>query len=54
MKQLVIGFVNHHCEEQILALTSQPHLHDLRQKLLDCQADEVALRDEAAAARGPT
>ena len=52
--EAVETFVNHHYEEQILALTSQPHLHDLRQTLLDCQADEVAHRDEAAAARGPT
>lgn len=29
-------------------------LYDLRQTLLVCQADEVAHRDEAAAARGPT
>jgi ubiquinone biosynthesis monooxygenase Coq7 len=46
-------FVNHHYEEQILALALQTHLNDLRQTLLDCQADEVAHRDEAAAARGP-
>jgi ubiquinone biosynthesis monooxygenase Coq7 len=52
--EAVDTFVNHHYEEQILALTSQPHLNDLRQTLLDCQADEVAHRDEAAAARGPT
>jgi ubiquinone biosynthesis monooxygenase Coq7 len=52
--EAVETFVNHHYEEQILALASQPHLHNLRQTLLDCQADEVAHRDEAAAASGPT
>jgi ubiquinone biosynthesis monooxygenase Coq7 len=51
--EAVETFVNHHYEEQILALASQPDLCDLRQTLLDCQADEVAHRDEAAAARGP-
>jgi ubiquinone biosynthesis monooxygenase Coq7 len=45
--------VDHHYEEQICALASQPDLNDLRQTLLDCQADEVAHRNEAAAARGP-
>jgi len=45
-------FVDHHYEEQILALASQTEFNDLRQTLLDCQADEVAHRDEAAAARG--
>jgi len=50
--EAVETFVNHHYEEQILALASQPALSDLRQTLLDCQADEVAHRDEAAAARG--
>lgn len=51
--EAVETFVNHHYEDQILALTSQPDLSGLRQTLLDCQADEVAHRDEAAAARGP-
>ncbi|MEY3145531.1 MAG: hypothetical protein RL342_1202, partial [Pseudomonadota bacterium] len=37
----------------ISALASLPALSDLRQTLLDCQADEVAHLDEAAAARGP-
>lgn len=50
--EAVETFVNHHYEEQIFALASQPALCDLRQTLLDCQADEVAHRDEAAAARG--
>ena len=35
------------------ALAAQPVLNDLRQTLLDCQADEVAHRNEAAASRGP-
>lgn len=52
--EAVETFVNHHYEDQIRALDSQPELSDLRQTLLDCQADEVAHRDEAAAARGPT
>jgi ubiquinone biosynthesis monooxygenase Coq7 len=51
--EAVETFVNHHYEEQILALASQPYLHDLRRTLLHCQADEVAHRDESAAARGP-
>ena len=47
-------FVNQHYEDQIRALDSQPELSDLRQTLLACQADEVAHRDEAAAALGST
>jgi ubiquinone biosynthesis monooxygenase Coq7 len=50
--EAVETFVDHHYEDQIRALDSQPELSDLRQTLLDCQADEVAHRDEAAAARG--
>ena len=42
--------MNHHYEEQILALSRQIEFRNLRQTLLDCQADEVAHRDEAAAA----
>jgi ubiquinone biosynthesis monooxygenase Coq7 len=52
--EAVETFVNQHYEDQICALASRPDLNDLRQTLLDCQADEVAHRDEAAAARGPT
>lgn len=51
--EAVETFVDHHYEEQILALASLPALSDLRQTLLDCQADEIAHRDEAATARGP-
>lgn len=50
--EAVETFVNHHYEEQILAMASRIELSDLRQTLLNCQADEVAHRDEAAAARG--
>ena len=50
--EAVETFVNQHYEDQICALDSQPELSDLRQTLLDCQADEVAHRDEAAAALG--
>ena len=52
--EAVENFVNQHYEDQISALASKPALSDLRQTLLVCQADEVAHRDEAAAARGPT
>ena len=52
--EAVETFVNQHYEDQICALDSQPELSDLRQTLLDCQADEVAHRDEAAAALGST
>ena len=51
--EAVETFVDHHYEEQVRALASQPALSGLRQILLDCQADEVAHRDEAASARGP-
>ena len=48
--EAVETFVNQHYEEQILALSRQIEFRNLRQTLLDCQADEVAHRDEAAAA----
>jgi ubiquinone biosynthesis monooxygenase Coq7 len=48
--EAVETFVNQHYEDQIRALASRTELNDLRQTLLDCQADEVAHRDEAAAA----
>jgi ubiquinone biosynthesis monooxygenase Coq7 len=50
--EAVETFVDHHYGEQVLALASEPALSDLRQTLLDCQADEVAHRNEAAAAQG--
>ena len=52
--EAVETFVDHHYAEQVKALASQPTLSALRQTLLDCQADEVAHRDEAATARGPS
>lgn len=54
--EAVETFVVQHYEEQVRALVSQPTLSTLRQTLLDCQADEVAHRNEAAAAcgSGPT
>lgn len=51
--EAVETFVDQHYEEQVRALASQPALSALRQTLLDCQADEVAHRQEATAARGP-
>lgn len=45
-------FVNQHYEYQVRALESQPALAKLRQILLECQDDEVAHRDQAAAALG--
>ena len=48
--EAVETFVNYHYEVQILALARQIEFRHLRQTLLDCQADEVAHRDEAAAA----
>ena len=50
--EAVETFVDHHYEEQIRALASKPALSELRQTLLNCQADEVAHRNEATAARG--
>jgi len=51
--EAVERFVDHHYDEQVQRLTSQPDLHALRETLLACQQDEAAHRDEAAAARGP-
>lgn len=50
--EAVETFVYHHYEEQIQALAAMPPLAALRLTLLECQADEAAHRDEAAAARG--
>ena len=50
--EAVETFVDCHYEEQIRALAFTPALRELRQTLLNCQADEVAHRDEATAARG--
>ncbi|MCU0927035.1 MAG: demethoxyubiquinone hydroxylase family protein [Hydrogenophaga sp.] len=51
--EAVEQFVDLHYGEQVQRLASQPALRTLQQTLLDCQSDEVAHRDEAAAARGP-
>lgn len=51
--QAVETFVDQHYAEQVLRLESNADLHALRQTLLACQADELAHRDEAAAALGP-
>ena len=51
--QAVETFVDQHYAEQVHRLESNADLYALRQTLLACQADEVAHRDEAAAAFGP-
>ena len=51
--EAVETFVDQHYEEQVHRLTAHPELRSLRQTLLECQGDEVAHRDEAAAAQGP-
>ena len=48
--EAVERFVDQHYEDQIERLAAQPSLWPLRQTLLDCQADEVAHREEAAGA----
>lgn len=50
--EAVERFVDRHYEAQIRQLTGQAVLSPLRETLLACQQDEVAHRDEAAAARG--
>lgn len=50
--QAVETFVNQHYDDQVRALESMPALAKLRQVLLECQNDEVAHRDQAAAALG--
>lgn len=50
--EAVERFVDHHYQEQVQRLAAQPSLERLRQTLVDCQRDEAAHRDEAAAARG--
>ena len=46
--EAVETFVDHHYEQQIVRLGEQGEGGMLRQTLLDCQADEVSHRDEAA------
>ena len=48
--QAVETFVNQHYDDQVRALASMPALAKLLQVLLECQDDEVAHRDQAAAA----
>jgi 3-demethoxyubiquinol 3-hydroxylase len=50
--EAVETFVDLHYEEQVRALVSQPELNTLRLTLLQCQADEVKHREEAAQAHG--
>lgn len=50
--EAVERFVDLHYEQQIQHLSTQPSLESLRQVLLECQGDEVAHREEAAAAIG--
>ena len=52
--EAVETFVNLHYGDQIRRLATKPELNGLRKTLLDCQADELAHRNEAAVARGPT
>lgn len=51
--EAVETFVDNHYNEQVQMLALQPTLGKLLHTLQLCQADEVAHRKEAAAARGP-
>ena len=46
--EAVETFVDHHYQQQIVRLTPKGEHGPLRQVLVDCQADEVSHRDEAA------
>lgn len=46
--EAVETFVDHHYEQQIVRLVPEGEHGALRQVLVDCQADEVSHRDEAA------
>ena len=52
--EAVETFVDHHYEQQIVRLDPQGEFGPLRQTLVDCQADEVSHRDEAAKLALPT
>lgn len=52
--EAVEQFVDQHYEEQIQQLDAHAALRPLQLTLLECQGDEVAHRNEAAAARGTT
>jgi ubiquinone biosynthesis monooxygenase Coq7 len=45
-------FVDHHYRQQIDRLAEQERYESLRELLLQCQADEVSHRDEAAGLAG--
>lgn len=47
--EAVENFVDHHYGEQVHALADHQPFAALRQTLLDCQNDEIAHRDQAAA-----
>ena len=51
--EAVERFVDHHYQQQIDQLEAQGEYGVLRQTLLDCQADEVSHRDEAAQLASP-
>jgi ubiquinone biosynthesis monooxygenase Coq7 len=51
--EAVETFVDQHYEEQVQRLQALPSLRPLQLALIECQGDEVAHRNEAAAARGP-
>lgn len=52
--EAVETFVDHHYRQQIDRLAAQERYESLRQLLLQCQADEVSHRDEAAGLAGPS
>ena len=52
--EAVETFVDHHYEQQIVRLNPEGEFGPLRQTLVDCQADEVSHRDEAAKLVLPT
>ena len=52
--EAVETFVDHHYRQQIDRLADQERYRSLRQLLLQCQADEVSHRDEAAGLAGPS
>ena len=51
--EAVETFVDHHYQQQIVRLTPEGEHGSLRQVLIDCQADEVSHRDEAASLASP-
>jgi len=51
--EAVETFVDHHYHQQIVRLMPEGEYGPLRQVLVDCQADEVSHRDEAANLASP-